>query len=130
MNIGNFSHRSMKRSTKLIPAAARVRISFDKSLRRGLENSFRSAQRDGPCEDRRVHRKDDPVAALRLGETLIKKAESLADTPEMGPPLPGKPNTRFLPVGAYLIIYRPDHDRQVVRILRFWHSARSTRPTQ
>jgi toxin ParE1/3/4 len=74
--------------------------------------------------------KNDPVAAVRFGETLIAKAESLAATPEMGPLLPGKPNTRFFPVGAYLIIYRPDQDRQVVRVLRFWHSAQRTRPTQ
>ena len=73
---------------------------------------------------------DDPAAAVRFGELLIKKAETLADAPEMGPILPGKPSTRFLPVGAYLIIYRSDERRQVVRILRFWHSARRKRPTQ
>jgi plasmid stabilization system protein ParE len=73
---------------------------------------------------------DDPVAAIRFGETLINKAESLAGTPLMGPVLPGKPTTRFLPVGTYLIIYRPDESRQIVRILRFWHSARHARPTR
>jgi toxin ParE1/3/4 len=73
---------------------------------------------------------DDPVAAVRFGETLINKAESLADTPGMGPLLPGKPTTRFLPVGTYLIIYRPDESQQIVRILRFWHSARRARPTR
>ena len=74
--------------------------------------------------------KDDQAAAIRFGETLITKAEALADAPGMGPLLPGKPTTRFLPVGAYLIIYRPDERRQIVRILRFWHSARRRRPTQ
>jgi plasmid stabilization system protein ParE len=72
----------------------------------------------------------DQAAAIRFGETLITKAESLADTPRMGPLLPGKPSIRFFPVGAYLILYRPDESRQVVRILRFWHSARRRRPTQ
>ncbi|MGI8890817.1 MAG: type II toxin-antitoxin system RelE/ParE family toxin [Chthoniobacterales bacterium] len=48
----------------------------------------------------------------------------------MGPLLPGKPTTRFLPVEAYLIIYRPDETGEVIRILRFWHSARGTRPTR
>jgi plasmid stabilization system protein ParE len=33
--------------------------------------------------------KDDPAAAIRFGETLTTKAESLADTPRMGPLLPG-----------------------------------------
>lgn len=74
--------------------------------------------------------KDSSAAAVRFGGTLIAKAESLADTPEMGPMLPGKRGTRFLPVGFYLIIYRPDERHQVVRILRFWHSARRSRPTQ
>jgi plasmid stabilization system protein ParE len=73
--------------------------------------------------------KDDPAAAIRFGETLINKAESLADTPGMGPLLPGKSATRFLPVGNYLIIYRPDERRRIVRVLRFWHSARRQRPT-
>jgi plasmid stabilization system protein ParE len=72
---------------------------------------------------------DDPAAAICFGETLINKAESLADMPRMGPLLPGKETTRFLPVGNYLIIYRPDDRRQIVRILRFWHSARRQRPT-
>jgi toxin ParE1/3/4 len=74
--------------------------------------------------------KDDPAAAIRFGETLITKADSLGDTPMMGPLLPGKPATRFLPVGSYLIIYRPDECRQILRILRFWHSARRRRPTR
>lgn len=74
--------------------------------------------------------RDDPAAAVRFGELLINKAEALAGAPEMGPILPGKPSTRFLPVGAYLIIYRNDARGQVVRVLRFWHSARRQRPTR
>ena len=74
--------------------------------------------------------KDDPAAAIRFGDMLISNAESLGDTPEMGPLLPGKPTTRFLPVGAYVIIYRPDERQRIVRVLRFWHSARGYRPTQ
>ena len=73
---------------------------------------------------------DDPKAAIRFGETLITKAESLGDAPEIGAMLPGKPTIRFLPVGAYLIVYRPDKNRRVVRILRFWHSARRVRPSR
>jgi addiction module RelE/StbE family toxin len=74
--------------------------------------------------------KDDQAAAARFGETLISKAESLANAPEMGPVLPQKSGTRFLPVGAYLIIYQADERRRVVRILRYWHSARRDRPAQ
>jgi len=36
--------------------------------------------------------------------------------------------TRFFPVGSYLIIYRLATKKRVVRVLRFWHSARRLRP--
>lgn len=74
--------------------------------------------------------RDDPAAAIRFGSTLVDKAESLASAPEMGPILPKKPGTRFLPVGSYLIIYRPVEKQRIVRILRFWHAARRARPTK
>jgi toxin ParE1/3/4 len=73
--------------------------------------------------------RDDPAAAERFGLKLIEQAESLADAPEMGPRLPQRSDTRFFPVGSYLIIYRPDAKQRVVRILRFWHAARRKRPT-
>ena len=72
--------------------------------------------------------RDDAAAARRFGARLIETAESLANAPEMGPILPRKPGTRFFPVGEYLIIYRPDMSKHVVRILRFWHAARHRRP--
>ena len=74
--------------------------------------------------------RDDPAAAERFGSKLIAQAESLADAPEMGPRLPQKPDSRFFPVGSYLIIYRLDSEQRVVRILRFCHAARRTRPTR
>jgi plasmid stabilization system protein ParE len=73
--------------------------------------------------------RDDAAAAERFGSKLIAQAESLADTPEMGPSLPQRPTARFFPVGSYLIIYRLDDERRHVRILRFWHAARRKRPT-
>jgi plasmid stabilization system protein ParE len=74
--------------------------------------------------------RDDPATAERFGSKLIAQAESLGNAPDMGPKLPQKSDTRFFPVGSYLIIYRPDAKRRVVRILRFWHSARRERPTR
>jgi plasmid stabilization system protein ParE len=73
---------------------------------------------------------DDPIAAERFGLKLLEQAESLADAPEMGPRFPQRSDTRFFPVGSYLIIYRPDARQRVVRILRFWHTARRRRPTR
>lgn len=72
--------------------------------------------------------RDNPAAVERLGSLLIAQAESLANTPEMGPILPQRPGTRFFPVGSYLIIYRLDTKKRVVRILRFWHASRRSRP--
>ncbi len=74
--------------------------------------------------------RDNPTAAERFGSRLIEQAESLSDAPEIGPTLPQRPDTRFFPVGPYLIIYRPDETRRTVRILRFWHAARRKRPTR
>ena len=73
---------------------------------------------------------DNPLAADDLALLLIEKSKMLANSPKMGPSLPQRPNTRFFPVGSYLIIYRLDEKKQIVRILRFWHSARGTRPTR
>jgi len=52
--------------------------------------------------------RDNSAAAERFGSLLITQAESLANTPEMGPALPQRLATRFFPVGSYLIIYRMD----------------------
>ncbi len=48
--------------------------------------------------------RDSPSVAVQFASTLIEKAEALSGAPEMGPFLPGKPGTRFLPVGPL-----PDH---------------------
>jgi plasmid stabilization system protein ParE len=48
--------------------------------------------------------REDPAAAERFGLKLIDQAESLADSPQMGPKLPQKPDARFFPIGPCLII--------------------------
>jgi plasmid stabilization system protein ParE len=74
--------------------------------------------------------RDNSAAAEQFGAVLIEQAESLATAPEMGPVLPDRPGTRFFPVAPYLIIYRLRPKQRVIRILRFWHSARRARPTR
>ncbi|MEZ0254345.1 MAG: type II toxin-antitoxin system RelE/ParE family toxin [Chthoniobacter sp.] len=71
---------------------------------------------------------DSPADAERFGLALIAQAESLANAPRIGMPMPERPGARLLPFGSYLIIYRPDSIRKAVRILRFWHAARRRRP--
>src|SRR5437016_7629278 len=63
--------------------------------------------------------RDDPAAAERFGSKLIDQAESLGDAPALGPRLAQKRGARFFPVGSYLIIYRLDVNKGVVRILPF-----------
>ncbi len=66
----------------------------------------------------------NPVAALRIDEALGRAAERLAETPDRG--RPGRePGTRELAsVLPYLLIYEADRQRQVVRMLRVWHTSR------
>jgi plasmid stabilization system protein ParE len=71
---------------------------------------------------------DNPVVAERFGLALIAQAESLANAPHIGMPMPERAGARLLPFGSYLIIYRADSAGKTVRILRFWHASRGRRP--
>ena len=71
---------------------------------------------------------EDAAAAERFGLALIAQAESFANAPHIGMPMPERPGARLFPFGPYLIIYRADKTQRTVRILRFWHSARGRRP--
>ena len=68
---------------------------------------------------------DRPDVAITFCENLLDRAESLAAFPERGVLLRERPGARFVVVKPYLIIYRWDEARSVVRVLRFWHGARS-----
>ena len=72
--------------------------------------------------------RDNPVAAQRMGEELIKQAEAIALFPQSGRMVPEKkdPLIRETLVGSYRIIYRVDESKKVVALARIWHSARGT----
>jgi len=72
--------------------------------------------------------RDDPEAGERLGQNLISRAFSLAEssTVHMGSQVRTRPGVRRLIEGNYLIFYRFFPDPGKVRILRFWHAARDT----
>src|SRR5215831_20246543 len=72
--------------------------------------------------------RDNPAAAQRMGEELIKEAEAMALFPQSGRMVPEKkdPQIREIIVGSYRIIYRIDEDNQFVALARIWHSARGT----
>jgi toxin ParE1/3/4 len=71
---------------------------------------------------------DNPVAAQRMGEELIKQSEAMATFPQSGRLVPEKkdPLIRETLVGSYRIIYRVDEAQQIVALARIWHSARGT----
>ncbi|MBV9673782.1 MAG: type II toxin-antitoxin system RelE/ParE family toxin [Verrucomicrobia bacterium] len=71
---------------------------------------------------------DNPVAAQRMGEGLIKQAETMALFPQSGCMVPEKQNPliRKTIVGSYRIIYQVDETKKLVALARIWHSARGT----
>ena len=72
--------------------------------------------------------RDNPVAAQRMGEELIKQSEAMAVFPQSGRLVPEKkdPLIRETIVGSYRIIYRVDEANKVVALARICHSARGT----
>ena len=72
--------------------------------------------------------RDNPAAAQRMGEELIKEAETMALFPKSGRMVPEKRNPliRETIVGSYRIIYQVDDANEVVALARIWHSARGT----
>jgi len=72
--------------------------------------------------------RDNPIAAQRMGEELIKQAEAIALFPQSGRMVPEKkdPLIRETIAGSYRIIYQVDEVDKVVALARIWHSARGT----
>jgi plasmid stabilization system protein ParE len=72
--------------------------------------------------------RNDPSAAVRLGDYLIDRAESLAGFPELGTPYRKRPHVRRLLCKPYLIYYRLRASDEVIEIMDFWHSGRGDFP--
>jgi toxin ParE1/3/4 len=71
---------------------------------------------------------DDPDRALRFGKFLIQHTRSLGQFPERGRVVPefDDESIRELIVRAYRIVYRVNHDRRSIEVIRFWHAGRGT----
>jgi len=69
--------------------------------------------------------RDNPEAAATLGNNLLDAALSLAESPLKGSPYQKLPGIRKLTLRPFKIFYRVNESRNLVEILRFWHSARS-----
>ena len=72
--------------------------------------------------------KDNPAAAVRVGEALIESALKIGNFPYMGRRVPEleSEGCREVIEGVYRIVYELSTDQKVVKILRFWHGARGT----
>ena len=71
---------------------------------------------------------DNRERAGTFGRELIAKTKQLAQFPEMGRVVPefDDVNLRELVRSPYRIVYRVNHERQLVEVARFWHGARGT----
>jgi len=69
---------------------------------------------------------DAPIRAEQFGLLLISKTKILSSFPELGRVVPefNDPSIREIVVRNYRVIYRVDHAREVVEVIRYWHGAR------
>ncbi len=68
--------------------------------------------------------RDDPAAALRFTQRLLDDAQALNRAPHHGAQVRQRPGVRRIVHRPYLIYYRVEEDRNIIRVLRFWHGAR------
>ena len=68
--------------------------------------------------------KDNPVAAERVGYALLDRVMILGSFPFLGSPVPRKRGIRKLVSYPYVIYYRPQEQKRVIDVLRYWHGAR------
>ena len=68
--------------------------------------------------------KDNPAAAVRVGNALINRVTILENFPLLGSPYPKRPGVRKLIARPYVIFYRPRLEENCVDVLRYWHGAR------
>jgi len=67
--------------------------------------------------------KENPDAALRVGNALIDRAAILENFPLLGSLYPKRPGVRKLVSRPYIIFYRFREQDNFVDILRYWHGA-------
>lgn len=72
---------------------------------------------------------ENPAAARRLGDMILRAGESLSFFPERHSRVRQRPQVRRLIVRKYFkVFYRIDRDSRVVEILRCWDARREHDP--
>jgi toxin ParE1/3/4 len=71
---------------------------------------------------------EDPDAAQRVGEDILKHVEVLATFPFIGPKYfrSSSDRVREIVCRSYRIFYRVTEERALVEVLTIWHGARGT----
>ena len=69
---------------------------------------------------------DAPDRALQFGHFLISHTKNLAHFPKLGRVVPefDDESIREIIVRSYRVVYRLNHERTLVEVIRFWHAAR------
>jgi len=69
---------------------------------------------------------DDPSKALSFGRFLIHHTKGLAQFPELGRVVPefGDAAVREIIVRHFRIVYRVNHSKQTIEVIRVWHAKR------
>jgi toxin ParE1/3/4 len=70
--------------------------------------------------------RNDRNQAAAFGLRLIEAIEQVQQFPEMGRMVPERADSqvREIIVRPYRIIYRVDHSRSMIEVVRIWHGAR------
>ena len=70
--------------------------------------------------------KDNPAAALKLGDLIFARVDTLEKFPEIGRIVPerNQPKLREIIVKNYRIVYRLRQKEKILEIVRVWHGAR------
>ncbi len=70
--------------------------------------------------------RDNPAAALKLGDEIFKRVDDLERFPLMGRMVPERKQNelRELIFKNYRVVYRVEEMKQQIEVLRVWHAAR------
>lgn len=91
-----------------------------------LSNTF-VADLEGVVRSVAIH---NPVAAQRLGETMIAAAERLRFFPERHPKVRQRPGIRRFIIARYFkVFYRISYASKTVEVLRCWDGRREHDPS-
>lgn len=71
---------------------------------------------------------DDPIAAERFGNAVIKRVEGITSFPRIGRVVPeiGNELLREVILAPYRIVYELDDSAEQIAVIRVWHGARGT----